>query len=79
MEREGLTISTQSMWDQEEALASLLEPSYLALLQYILGADVIGADETHWRLMQPGASKKWWAWCRGGTPRGRRRRGCRSR
>ena len=63
MEREGLVLSTQTMWDQEEALASLLEPSYLALLQYILGADVIGADETHWRLMQPGASKKWWAWC----------------
>ncbi len=51
------------MWDQEDALAELLEPSYVKLLAYVLGADVIGADETHWRLMQPGSSKKWWVWC----------------
>jgi transposase len=63
MAREGLVISTQTMWDQEEALADLLEPSYLKLLAYILGDDVIGADETHWRLMQPGSSTKWWVWC----------------
>ncbi len=63
MAREGLVISTQTMWDQEEALAELLEPSYLKLLAYILGDDVIGADETHWRLMQPGSSTKWWVWC----------------
>ena len=63
MAREGLEISTQTMWDQEDALAELLEPSYVKLLAYVLGADVIGADETHWRLMQPGSSKKWWVWC----------------
>lgn len=63
MAREGLEISTQTMWDQEDALAELLEPSYVKLLAYILGADVIGADETHWRLMQPGSTKKWWVWC----------------
>lgn len=63
LERDGLVISTQTMWDQEDALAALLEPSYLLVLQYILGADVIGADETHWRLMKPGETKKWWAWC----------------
>ena len=63
MAREGLEISTQTMWDQEDALANLLEPSYVKLLAYVLGADVIGADETHWRLMQPGSTKKWWVWC----------------
>ena len=63
MAREGLEISTQTMWDQENALAELLEPSYLKLLAYILGADVLGADETHWRLMELGSSKKWWVWC----------------
>ncbi len=63
MEREGLVITTQAMWDQEDALADLFEASYLKLLDYILGSDVIGADETHWRLMVPGSTKKWWMWC----------------
>ena len=63
MAREGLEISTQTMWDQEDALADLLEPSYVKLLAYVLGDDIIGADETHWRLMQKDSSKKWWVWC----------------
>lgn len=63
MAREGLEISTQTMWDQEDALAELLEPSYVKLLAYILGDEIIGADETHWRLMQKDSSKKWWVWC----------------
>lgn len=63
MAREGLEITTQTMWDQEDALAELLEPSYIKLLAYILGDDIIGADETHWRLMEPGSTKKWWVWC----------------
>ena len=63
MEREGLVITTQAMWDQEDALADLFEPSYLKLLEYILGSDVIGADETYWRLMLKGSTKKWWMWC----------------
>ena len=63
MEREGLVITTQTMWDQEDALAVLFEPSYIKLLEYILGSDVIGADETYWRLMMKGSTKKWWMWC----------------
>lgn len=63
MAREGLVISTQTMWDQEDALAELLEASYIKLLAYILGDDIIGADETWWRLMLPGSTKKWWVWC----------------
>ena len=34
MAREGLEITTQTMWDQEDALATLLEPSYIKLLAY---------------------------------------------
>lgn len=60
MEREGLVITTQAMWDQEDALAVLFEPSYIKLLEYILGSDVIGADETYWRMMMKGSAKKWW-------------------
>ncbi len=62
MKRCGLLVDSQTLWDQLDALANLLEPSYFALREYIIGADVIGADETWWRLMQKKANKKWYAW-----------------
>ena len=62
MKRAGLLCDSQTLWDQLDALALHLEPSYLALREYIIGADVIGADETWWRLMQKKANKKWYAW-----------------
>lgn len=63
MKREGLDIDSQTLWDQVEAVAERLEPTYDAIREYIIGADVIGADETHWRLMgNKKSSKKWWAW-----------------
>ena len=62
MGRAGLEIDTQTLWDQIEALARHLEPSYQALRSYILDADVVGADETWWRLMDGSGSKRWWAW-----------------
>ena len=46
MKRSGLVCDSQTLWDQLDGLAKLLEPSYLALREYIIGADVIGADET---------------------------------
>ena len=63
MAREGLIIDSQTLWDQVRAVATHLAPTYLALRDYILGADVIGADETWWRLMDNTRSKKrWWTW-----------------
>lgn len=62
MERQGLTVSTQALWDQVLALSEHLRPSYAALRELVLGAPVVGADETTWRLMDNGASKTWWAW-----------------
>lgn len=62
MARAGLVVDTQTLWDQIEALARHLEPSYAELRKYILGADVVGADETWWRLMDGEGSKRWWAW-----------------
>jgi transposase len=62
MTRQGLLIDSQTLWDQINALAEHLEPAYDALRAYILGADVIGADETWWRLMQKKSNKKWYAW-----------------
>jgi transposase len=62
MAREGLTIESQTLWDQLEALARVLEPTDDALRRSALAAPVIGADETWWRLLQGPASKRWWAW-----------------
>lgn len=62
MGRAGLVIDTQTLWDQIEALAQHLEPTYHEIRKYILGADVVGADETWWRLMAGEGSKRWWAW-----------------
>ena len=58
----GLIIDTQTLWDQLNALAELLTPSYKLIRDHILGADVIGADETWWRLMTKNSSKRWWVW-----------------
>lgn len=62
MKRQGLVIDSQTLWDQVRVVATHLVPSYLALRDYILGADVIGADETWWRLMGGRSTKRWWAW-----------------
>ena len=67
MKQQGLEIDSQTLWDQIDALARHLVPTYDKLREYILGADVVGADETWWRLMGGGKgnshkTKRWWAW-----------------
>jgi transposase len=63
MDREGLTVDSQTLWDQIEALAQLLEPSYRALRPEVLASPLVHADETHWRLMGKGeVTSRWWAW-----------------
>ncbi|TXC67914.1 IS66 family transposase [Bradymonadales bacterium TMQ1] len=62
MERQGLLIDTQTLWDQLDALAEHVETTYLGIKHWIFGADVVGMDETTWRLMETGATKKWQMW-----------------
>ena len=64
MAREGLAVDTQTLWDQIEALATHLEPSYEALPAYVLSKPVVHADETPWPLLSKGGS--------GGMPGARR-------
>lgn len=64
MAREGLEVTSQTLWDQIDALARHLEPSYQALRPRVLGSPVVYADETHWRLMGHGEkTSRWWVWC----------------
>jgi transposase len=55
----GLKVTTQTLWDQINALATLLHHNYLALQTRLLEQEVLHADETPWRLMKKGGSKRW--------------------
>jgi transposase len=62
--RHGLRVTSQTLWDQIDALAKHLEPSYQALLPRVLDSPLVGADETRWQLMERGGgSSRWWVWC----------------
>jgi transposase len=67
MERQGLHTTTQSLWDQLDCLADHLETTYLGIKEWITSGDVIGMDETTWRMMDRPGSKRWQMW----TMRGR--------
>ena len=62
MKREGLRITSQTLWDQIWALAQALRPAYDALLPYIFSFSVICADETVWYMLKKGGRKKWFIW-----------------
>ncbi len=61
MAQQGLVVDSQTLWDQTEAAAKLLQPTYEALPAQIKADAVIGADETRWPLLD-GSNKTWWAW-----------------
>lgn len=61
-ERQGLVVTTATLWDQLVALYTLLLPAYLAVHAYLLQKPVLGADESPWRVMGAGRSAKWWTW-----------------
>jgi transposase len=67
MAGDGLTVDSQTLWDQIEALAVHLEPTKQALHSYVLSNPVIGADETHWQMLSGlkktnGKTKRWHVW-----------------
>lgn len=51
MEREGLAIDSQTLWDQIAALSRHLEPTYEALGRRALLSPVLHVDETRWPLL----------------------------
>jgi len=61
MAREGLTIDSQTLWDQIDVLGSHLELTYEALRHRLLAKDLVHADETWWRLMGKDTTR-WWVW-----------------
>ena len=65
MQRQGLQIDSQTLWDKLFALCAHLQPAYDALHAHVLSHPVLGADETTWRLMgKKGVTntKRWHVW-----------------
>ena len=60
MEREGLVVSSQALWQTNELFAQHALPTYEAIGEEILRRDVVLADETWWRLL--GSKQRVWAW-----------------
>ncbi|RMG52150.1 MAG: IS66 family transposase, partial [Gammaproteobacteria bacterium] len=68
MRRAGLTITSQALWDQHRYLATLLLPTLMALHALILTSAVCFIDETPWRMMKKGGTKRWWLWALSNGP-----------
>jgi transposase len=51
MKREGLEVTSQTLWDYIEHLVQLVEPGHARLGEFQLIQPVLGADETGWLLM----------------------------
>lgn len=63
MGRAGLETDSQTLWDQIEALAKHLEPTYQALCSKVMESDVVYVDESRWQMMNRQGSSRWWTWC----------------
>lgn len=62
MRRQGLVVTSQTLWDQLYALTQVLTPTYQALRTHVLSADLVHADETTWKLLGKAPSKTWYVW-----------------
>lgn len=66
MKQDGLTIDSQTLWDQLDTLAKVVKPTYNAILAEILKQPLLLADETRWPLLANGQvkeNKTCFAWC----------------
>jgi hypothetical protein len=57
-EADGLDVDSSTLWEQTWHLSRHLLPTYEANHVRVLDADAIAVDETWWRLMRKGASKR---------------------
>lgn len=64
MARHGLEATSQALWNQLEAAAGALQPTYQALGAWLLTQPVLHADETGWPVRAADTKKpRWTAWC----------------
>lgn len=62
MARDGLVVTSQSLFDQLAVAALLLLPTWVANQKRVLSQDRVHVDETSWRMIGKGPSHRWWVW-----------------
>lgn len=62
MQREGLSVDSQTLWDQLSGLERVLYPTWEALLAEQVRRQVMGADETRWPLLGSPGQARWHMW-----------------
>ena len=63
LRRHGLIVTTQTLWDQLQALGRRLESASRALLARLLAEPVIGLDQTSWPRLDGKGDTPWQMWC----------------
>lgn len=63
LERAGLVVTPQTLWDQTWALARRLGKVSDALLGHVKAQPVIGLDQTGWPRLDASGGKPWQMWC----------------
>jgi transposase len=61
MERHGLMVTNQTLWDQLDRLAEVLLSCYRGVGWYVRSKGVLNVDETPWPFLDA-PNKKWWVW-----------------
>ncbi|HVK87187.1 MAG TPA: IS66 family transposase [Kofleriaceae bacterium] len=63
MDRYGLEITSQTLWDQIYALAERVRVIWQELFARVLRQPVIGLDQTSWKRLDGSKSTPWQMWC----------------
>ncbi len=63
LERHGLVVTSQTLWDLANALAQRLSLVDAALFDHVKAQPVIGLDQTGWPRLETDATKPWQMWC----------------
>lgn len=63
LRRHGLTVTSQTLWDQVHALGRRLEAASRALLARVLAEPVVGLDQTGWPRLDGKGETPWQMWC----------------
>ncbi len=62
MARHDLKVTSQSLWDQIEAAARVLKPTYEAIGAWLMSQSLLHADESGWLQIGDTGKPKWTAW-----------------
>lgn len=63
LERHGLVVTSQTLWDLAYAVTKRLSLVDAALFAHVKAQPVIGLDQTSWPRLEAEASKPWQMWC----------------